>query len=622
VEEVLDMWRCVREDEVMLEHTEELPEMGGQLDALEMLEMPTPAPAPPLSPMEFVALTTRDLATGRADGGSNAGSPDLDATPSMLMSSPALAHGLVRSLGDSLKTLPSSLGSARLVYACLLPPDEAGAGSVVLEDEEAPERVARTEAQMGKHRAHCVGSPFVSVQLPTGTLPAAMPAESVGNEAKAALHLGQAKAALPLGQLVTPPSAAKPGSACVVGAPVRPCAHATSHAYGAPTTNGTNAEDDEVAAMTRGHSLGIRRPPSPRHAVYAPSKRSPMLISGRVSPRLARGLPVGSAALPFAPRSHSPRPRALEIIGTTVAAAAAESAAHEVTEAEVESETEAKAEAEPSTADPCREYTVKYMRISPFPGGIATECTRTVACPVKVKRAVTPTMLGGRIKFVAGIAAATHAVGERRRVTRSLTHAASAAAPAAAVATHAATAATLLVLDPRLSTSPHPELAAGSTETRCAQPLEHTRERTSGLKRKRVRSPKRDVIAKTRVAPPRSVQRALKTAFLQPLRDALQEARADWRELYRKHHTRHMPRCLQPKYPRWSPRGLLDEPPLSLTARNTSWNTPFEHRWNTSWNAPLSLDETASLLCVEDCTSMFAEDDVRVLSSFEETFAL
>jgi hypothetical protein len=614
------MWRCVREDE----HTEELPEMGGQLDALELLEMPSPAPAPPLSPVELVALTSRDLATGRPDGGSNAGSPDLDATPSMLMSSPALAHGLVRSLGDSLKTLPPSLGSARLVYACLLPPDEAGAGSVVLEDEKAPERVARTEAQMGKHRAHCVGSPFVSVQLPTGALPAAMPAESVENEAKAAL---------PLGQLVTPPIAGKPGSACAVGAPVRPCAHATSHAYGAPTTNGTNAEDDEVAAMTRGHSLGIRRPPSPRHAVYAPSKRSPMLISGRVSPRLARGLPVGSAALPFAPRSHSPRPRALEIIGTTVAAAAAESAAHEVTEAEVESETEAKAEAEPSTADPCREYTVKYMRISPFPGGIATECTRTVACPVKVKRAVTPTMLGGRIKFVAGIAAATHAVGERRRVTRSLTHAASAAAPAAAVAasaaapaaafaTHAATAATLLVLDPRLSTSPHPELAAGSTETRRAQPLEHTRERTSGLKRQRVHSPKRDVIAKTRVAPPRSVQRALKTAFLQPLRDALQEARADWRELYRKHHTRHMPRCLQPKYPRWSPRGLLDEPPLSLTARNTSWNTPFEHRWNTSWNAPLSLDETASLLCVEDCTSMFAEDDVRVLSSFEETFAL
>ena len=63
---------------------------------------------------------------------------------------------------------------------------EAGAGSVVLEDEEAPERVARTEAQMGKHRAHCVGLPLVSVQLP-----AAMPAESVGNEAKAALPLGQ-----------------------------------------------------------------------------------------------------------------------------------------------------------------------------------------------------------------------------------------------------------------------------------------------------------------------------------------------------------------------------------------------------------------------------------------------
>jgi len=186
------MWRCVREDEPMLEHTEELPEMGGQLDALELLEMPSPAPAPPLSPVELVALTSRDLATGRPDGGSNAGSPDLDATPSMLMSSPALAHGLVRSLGDSLKTLPSSLGSATLVYACLpLPPDEAGAGSVVLENEEAPERVARTEAQMGKHRAHCVGSPFVSAQLPTGTLPAAMPAESLGNEVKAALPLGQ-----------------------------------------------------------------------------------------------------------------------------------------------------------------------------------------------------------------------------------------------------------------------------------------------------------------------------------------------------------------------------------------------------------------------------------------------
>ena len=185
MEGVLDMWRCVREDEVMLEHTEELLEMGGQLDALEMLGMP--APTPPLSPVELVALTTRDLATGRADGGANKGSPDLDATPSML----------VRSLGDSLKTLPSSLGSATLVYACLpLPPDEAGAGSVVLEDEEAPERLARTEAQMGKHRAHCVGSPFVSAQLPIGTLPAAMahapmPAESVGNEAKAALPLGQ-----------------------------------------------------------------------------------------------------------------------------------------------------------------------------------------------------------------------------------------------------------------------------------------------------------------------------------------------------------------------------------------------------------------------------------------------
>jgi len=177
----------MREDEPMLEHTEELPEMGGQLDALEMLGMPTPTPAPPLSPVELVALTTRDLATGRADGGSKAGSPDLDATPSMLMSSPALAHGLVRSLGDSLKTLPSSLGSARLVYACLLPPDEAGAGSVVLEDEEgAPERVARTEAQMGKHRVHCVGSQFDSVQLP-----AAKPAVSDGNEA------------LPLGQLHT-----------------------------------------------------------------------------------------------------------------------------------------------------------------------------------------------------------------------------------------------------------------------------------------------------------------------------------------------------------------------------------------------------------------------------------
>jgi len=186
VEEVLNMWRCVREDEVMLEHTEELPEMGGQLDALEMLEMPTPAPAPPLSPMELVAhLTTRDLATGRADGGSNEGSPGLDATRSMLTSS----------LGDSIKTLPSSLGSATLVYACLPLPsdglDEAGAGSVVLEDEEVPERVARTEAQMGKHRAHCVGSPIVSAQLPIWTLPAAMPVESVGNEARAAHPLGQ-----------------------------------------------------------------------------------------------------------------------------------------------------------------------------------------------------------------------------------------------------------------------------------------------------------------------------------------------------------------------------------------------------------------------------------------------
>ncbi|KOO28729.1 hypothetical protein Ctob_005587 [Chrysochromulina tobinii] len=194
VEEVLNMWRCMREDEPMLEHTEELPEMGGQLsDALEMLEMPSPAPGPPLSPVELVALTSRDLVRrGRADGGSKAGSPDLDATRSMLTSSPALALVSMRSLGDSLKTLPSSLGSATLVSACLpLPPDEAGAGSVVLEDEEAPERVARTEAQMGKHRAHCVGSPIVSAQLPTGTLPAAMPAESLGNEVKAALPLGQ-----------------------------------------------------------------------------------------------------------------------------------------------------------------------------------------------------------------------------------------------------------------------------------------------------------------------------------------------------------------------------------------------------------------------------------------------
>ena len=53
------MWRRVREvNEPMLEHTEMLPEMGGQSDALEMLEMPAPAPAPPLSPV----LTTRDLA--------------------------------------------------------------------------------------------------------------------------------------------------------------------------------------------------------------------------------------------------------------------------------------------------------------------------------------------------------------------------------------------------------------------------------------------------------------------------------------------------------------------------------------------------------------------------------
>ena len=34
VKGVLDMWRCVREDEPMLEHTEGLPEMGGQSDAL------------------------------------------------------------------------------------------------------------------------------------------------------------------------------------------------------------------------------------------------------------------------------------------------------------------------------------------------------------------------------------------------------------------------------------------------------------------------------------------------------------------------------------------------------------------------------------------------------------
>ena len=101
-------------------------------------------------------------------------------------------------------------------------------------------------------------------------------------------------------------------------------------------------------------------------------------------------------------------------------------------------------------------------------------------------------------------------------------------------------------------------LTRGESETH-SQPLEHTRERTSVLTRQRVNSPSRDVLAKTRVAPQRSVRRAHKTAFLQPLRDALQEARIDWRELYRNHHTRHMPRCLQPKYPRWSPRGA---PPL------------------------------------------------------------
>jgi hypothetical protein len=39
VEEVLDMWRCVREDEPMLEHTEGLPEMGKQSDALVSREM-------------------------------------------------------------------------------------------------------------------------------------------------------------------------------------------------------------------------------------------------------------------------------------------------------------------------------------------------------------------------------------------------------------------------------------------------------------------------------------------------------------------------------------------------------------------------------------------------------
>ena len=118
-------------------------------------------------------------------------------------------------------------------------------------------------------------------------------------------------------------------------------------------------------------------------------------------------------------------------------------------------------------------------------------------------------------------------------------------------------------------------LTRGESETH-SQSLEHTRERTSVLTRQRVNSPSRDVLAKTRSAH--------KTAFLQPLRDALQEARTDWRELYRNHHTRHMPRCLQPKYPRWSPRGLLEAPPDSPTARNTSLNTP------------LSLNETAFLL--------------------------
>ena len=67
------------------------------------------------------------------------------------------------------------------------------------------------------------------------------------------------------------------------------------------------------------------------------------------------------------------------------------------------------AETEPSSVNPVREYTVKYTRISPFPGGIATECERTVACPVMVKRAVTPPLFGARSQFVADIAAATHA---------------------------------------------------------------------------------------------------------------------------------------------------------------------------------------------------------------------
>jgi hypothetical protein len=44
VEEVLDMWRCVREDEPMLEHTEGLPEMGKQSDALVSREKLETAP--------------------------------------------------------------------------------------------------------------------------------------------------------------------------------------------------------------------------------------------------------------------------------------------------------------------------------------------------------------------------------------------------------------------------------------------------------------------------------------------------------------------------------------------------------------------------------------------------
>eukprot|EP00900_Chrysochromulina_parva_P019072 jgi/Chrpa1/27166/Chrysochromulina_OHIO_Genome00025993-RA len=58
VEEVLDMWWCVREDEPMLEHTDEKPEIGGQSDALVSREKLETAPgSAPNSALDSVLVT-------------------------------------------------------------------------------------------------------------------------------------------------------------------------------------------------------------------------------------------------------------------------------------------------------------------------------------------------------------------------------------------------------------------------------------------------------------------------------------------------------------------------------------------------------------------------------------